>query len=103
MKKKLTKSRSNVVFTGTLAGVAEYFAIDPTIVRIIFVFTTLVGIGSPVFLYIVMAILIPTDRSPKNNDYGHNNKYNRNNDYRQKNSRPRKEAEKVNEDDWSDF
>ncbi len=56
VKKKLTKSRNNVVLTGTLAGIAEYFTIDPTIVRIIYVFITLTGIGAPVFLYIVMVL-----------------------------------------------
>ncbi|GAA3026525.1 PspC domain-containing protein [Tetragenococcus solitarius] len=93
MNKKLTKSRSNVVLTGTLAGIAEYFNVDPTIVRIIYVFITLVGIGSPVFLYIVMALIIPTDHSKRANGY-----------YRKSNSKQqRKEAEKVDEDDWSDF
>jgi phage shock protein PspC (stress-responsive transcriptional regulator) len=34
MQKRLQKSRTNVVLTGTLAGIAEYFGIDPTIVRV---------------------------------------------------------------------
>ena len=38
MQKRLQKSRTNVVLTGTLAGIAEYFGIDPTIVRVIYVF-----------------------------------------------------------------
>jgi len=94
MKKKLTKSRNNVVLTGTLAGIAEYFNIDPTIVRIIYVFITLTGIGAPVFLYIVMALIIPGDHA-KRGGYYHKNSGSQ--------QKQRKEAEKVDEDDWSDF
>lgn len=60
MKKMLTKSNNNRVFTGTLAGIAEYFGIDPTIARILYVFASLTFIGAPVILYIVMALLIPS-------------------------------------------
>ncbi len=103
MKKKLTKSKTNVVLTGTLAGIAEYFNIDATIVRIIYVFITLMGVGSPVFLYILLAILIPSDHGSRNDFYGHNNKYYHSNNGSGKKQKPRKEAEKVDEDDWSDF
>lgn len=104
MKKKLTKSRDNVVLTGTLAGIAEHFGIDPTIIRIIYVFVSLVGIGSPILLYIVMAVLIPADQSSGSSDHRQDNKYYRNNTYgKQRKDRPRKEAEKVEEEDWSDF
>jgi len=105
MRKKLTKSRDNVVLTGTLAGLAEYLNIDPTIVRIVYVFLALMGFGAPVLLYIGMAILIPADNSDRSKRYGNDNKYYKNNNYRSKGttSRPRKEAEKVDEEDWSDF
>lgn len=104
MRKKLTKSKNNVVLTGTLAGIAEYFSIDPTIVRIIYVFLSLTFLGAPVLFYVVLAVLIPADKSRNTSDYGHQNRYYQNNNYkRQANSRPRKEAEKVEEDDWSDF
>jgi Putative stress-responsive transcriptional regulator len=103
MKKRLSKSRNNRVITGTLAGISEYFGIDPTIVRIIYVFLSFTLIGSPVLLYILLAILIPQDRTTQRT-YGHNNPYYRNNGYKQNNQeRPRKEAEKVEEEDWSDF
>ena len=45
MKRKLTKSKTNVVLTGTLAGIADYIKVDPTIVRILFVFISLMGKG----------------------------------------------------------
>ena len=37
MKKKLTKSQKNRMIAGVCGGLAEYFKIDPTIVRLIFV------------------------------------------------------------------
>lgn len=105
MRKRLQKSRTNVVLTGTLAGIAEYFGIDPTIVRVIYVFLSLVLIGSPIVLYILLALVIPS--GPKGRDsYGHNNPYYGNNDYNdreQKTSRQRKKADKIDDDDWSDF
>lgn len=59
MKKMLTKSQNDRVFTGTLAGIAEYFGIDPTVARILYVFASLTFIGAPIILYIVMSLLIP--------------------------------------------
>ena len=45
MNKRLTKSTNNVVITGTLGGLAEYLGIDPTIIRVIYVFLSLVTAG----------------------------------------------------------
>lgn len=101
MKKKLTKSNKNIVLTGTLAGIAEYLGIDPTVVRVIYVFLSLVAFGSPIILYILLALLVP---SGKNNQrrYGHDNDYYQKNNYREQ-ANKRKEAEKINDDEWSDF
>lgn len=102
MGKKLTKSSTNVVLTGTLAGIAEYFGIDPTIVRVIYVFLSFFFIGAPILLYIAMVILIP--RGPRSMDrYGHNNPYYGNNNNWNEPKRERKKAEKLDDDDWSDF
>ncbi|MGM0215173.1 PspC domain-containing protein [Enterococcus sp. AZ109] len=101
MQKRLTKSRSNVVLTGTLAGIAEFFGIDPTIVRVLYVFLSFVLFGSPVLLYIVLALLIPA--GSKTNSYGHNNPYYGRNTSQKKTTKERKQAEPVDDDDWSDF
>lgn len=105
MKRRLTKSPNNVVLTGTLAGIAEWLGIDPTIVRVIYVVASCIFIGSPIVLYILLAVLIPSGRV-RNNGYGHQNPYNRNtrnaNPYANE-QKQRKQAEKVNDDDWSDF
>lgn len=106
MKRKLTKSTNNVVLTGTLGGIAEWIGIDPTIVRVIYVIASFGLLGSPVLLYILLAVLIPSGKYKNRDYYGHNSSYNRNsnrtNPYAQ-DTKKRKEAEKVDDDDWSDF
>lgn len=54
--KKLYKS-NNRMLCGVCAGVAEYFGIDPTIVRLIWAALALSGAG--ILLYIVAAIVMP--------------------------------------------
>lgn len=101
MKKRLTKSSNNVVLTGTLGGIAEFFGIDPTIVRVIFVFFTLFGVGSTIPLYIILAIIMPSGRS---NQSGYEQpRRNYHPKYSEPKTRPRKPAEKIDDDDWSDF
>lgn len=56
--KKLTKSQTNRMLCGVCAGLAEYFGIDPTVVRLLWVILTLFG-GSGVIAYIIAAIIIP--------------------------------------------
>ena len=67
-KKRLTRSRNKKV-SGVAGGIAEYFNIDPTLVRIAFVVGLVASGGPPVILaYIIMAIVMPepeTDASEK--------------------------------------
>jgi len=105
MNKKLTKSSNNIVLTGTLAGIAEYFNIDATLVRIIYIILSVVTIGSPILLYILLALIVPSSnkRGRNNSPYGsYRHPYEEQTDYYQT-KRSRKEAKKVEEDDWSDF
>lgn len=62
MNKQLYRSRVNKKIAGVCGGIAEYFNIDPTIVRLVWVlFTITYGIG---FLaYIVAVIIIPEGRN----------------------------------------
>lgn len=55
--KKLYKS-SNKMLSGVCAGIAEYFNIDPTLVRLGWVLFCALG-GSGVLAYIICAIVIP--------------------------------------------
>lgn len=56
--KRLTKSK-NKMLCGVCGGIAEYFNIDPTVVRLIVVFLALAGVGSGLLAYIVAAIIMP--------------------------------------------
>lgn len=56
---------------GVAAGIADYFNIDPVIIRLIFVLLTISG-GAGVLLYIVGIFIIP-DESEKNNISGTDN------------------------------
>lgn len=59
-KKKLYKSANDKLLAGVLGGFAEYFEIDSTIVRLIYVLISLFSAGFPGLLfYIICAIIIP--------------------------------------------
>lgn len=57
--KKLTKSATDVKISGVCAGIAEYFGIDPTLVRAGYLIFTFFGAGSPILLYFILAFIIP--------------------------------------------
>lgn len=56
--KKLYKSSVNRRLCGVCGGIAEYFNIDPTLVRLVWVIITLMG-GAGILAYIIAAIIIP--------------------------------------------
>ncbi len=58
MDKRLRKSMSDRKLAGVCGGIAEYFGIDSTIVRLILVIFCLVG-GSGILFYIIAAIVMP--------------------------------------------
>ena len=59
MSKKLYKSNTNKMLEGVCGGIAEYFGIDPTIVRLAWVVFCALG-GSGLLAYIIAAIIIPS-------------------------------------------
>ncbi len=60
MKKRLYRSRSDRRMAGVCGGIADYLAIDPTIVRILFALFALAG-GPGLLVYIVLAVIIPEE------------------------------------------
>lgn len=62
-KKRLVKSKDKKL-TGVCAGIADYFNIDPTLVRIAFVIGTLVTNGAFLLAYIILSIVMPKDTPP---------------------------------------
>ena len=59
MNKKLYKSNTDKKLDGVCAGIAEYFGIDPTVIRLAWVLFSLCG-GSGILAYIICAIVIPS-------------------------------------------
>ena len=58
MSKKLYKSYENKMLEGVCGGLAEYFGIDPTLVRLGWALFCVLG-GSGVLAYIIAAIVMP--------------------------------------------
>lgn len=57
-KRKLCKSINNKKLCGVCAGFADFFGIDPTIVRVLWALLVIVG-GSGVLAYIICALIMP--------------------------------------------
>ncbi len=60
VKKRLYRSRSDKRVAGVCGGIAEYLAIDPTLVRILWVLLGMAG-GPGVVLYVIMAAVVPEE------------------------------------------
>ena len=63
--KKLYRSRENRMLGGICGGLGEYFDIDPTLVRVLFVFGAFLGFpGALVLIYLVMLLMVPQETLP---------------------------------------
>ena len=60
MKKRLYKSSTDRKVCGVCGGIANYFDVDPTVIRLIWVIFTLAG-GSGLIAYIIAAIIMPDE------------------------------------------
>lgn len=56
--KRLYRSRRERMLAGVCGGLGEYFGMDPTWIRLIFILFFLLG-GSTLLLYIIMWIIVP--------------------------------------------
>lgn len=65
MKKRIYRSSTEIKICGVCGGIAEYFDIDPTVVRLAWVLFSCF-FGSGILAYIVAAIIIPRDDINKN-------------------------------------
>lgn len=66
--KKLVRSNNKIV-AGVCSGIAEYFEIDPTLVRIIYAALTIFSAAFPgVLLYIIMLLIMPAAPNANSQD-----------------------------------
>jgi len=59
MAKRLTRSRKNRVISGVAGGMAEYFGLDPTLVRVLWVVFTILPLGTGVIPYLILWAVLP--------------------------------------------
>jgi phage shock protein C len=72
-KKRLEKSRKDKIIFGVCGGIGNYFSIDPVIIRLLFVITFFInGIG--LLIYIIAAIIIPTEKNEEKDYIKNKNK-----------------------------
>lgn len=57
--RRLAKSRKLRKISGVASGIAEYFGVDPTVVRIAFVLAAIFGQGAGVILYLILSFVLP--------------------------------------------
>lgn len=57
--KKVLRRSSNKMIAGVCSGLAEYFGMDPMLVRIIFVATALLGFSLGGWLYLILWVVLP--------------------------------------------
>ena len=58
--KRLYRSKTNRIIAGVCSGIAEYFDIDPTLIRLLWLLFSLGG-GAGVLAYIIAWIIIPEE------------------------------------------
>ncbi|HEY8869011.1 MAG TPA: PspC domain-containing protein [Candidatus Limnocylindrales bacterium] len=60
MNRRLYRCRENRVLAGVAAGTAEFFGLDPTLVRVLWFLSIFAG-GISLLLYIGLAIIVPLE------------------------------------------
>jgi phage shock protein C len=61
-RRKLYRSRANRTIAGVCCGLADYFGVDPTLIRVIFVVLNVLG-GAGIVLYLLLWLLMPAGDS----------------------------------------
>ena len=59
--KQLNRSRDERMVAGICGGLGEYFDIDPTVIRLIFVFGTILTGSALFWAYLVMMFVVPEE------------------------------------------
>jgi phage shock protein C len=63
--RRLTRSRDHKMIAGVCGGLAEYFELDPTIVRVAYVVISIVSAAFPgILAYIILMFVMPPPDPP---------------------------------------
>ena len=60
--KKLTRPQNNKMLAGVCAGIANYFGLDPTLIRIAYALLTVFTVFSGAIVYLLLWIIIPEEK-----------------------------------------
>lgn len=69
MNKKLYRSKTQMKISGVCGGIAEYFNMDPTLVRLLWVLLTLLNLFVGIVAYVACVFIIPEDPGCIDVDY----------------------------------
>ena len=61
--KKLRRPRTGRMLAGVCAGIANYFALDPTVIRVVYTLTTVFTAFSGVIIYFLLMLIIPEEEN----------------------------------------
>ncbi len=61
-KRLLRTVGSESMLFGICGGLAKYFDLDASLIRVLWAVITFVGIGSPILIYLAMAIIVPKEQ-----------------------------------------
>lgn len=64
MDKRLFRNEHDKVVAGVSSGIAEYMEVDVTIIRLLFVLSTIFLVGTGILVYLVMWIVVPVNNDP---------------------------------------
>ena len=61
----LMRSRRNKMIAGVCGGMAEYFQLDPTVVRVAYVLISIISVAFPgILAYIILMFVMPPPEQP---------------------------------------
>lgn len=63
--RRLTRSNKHKMIAGVCGGLAEYFGLDPTVVRVAYVLISIVSAAFPgILAYIILMFVLPPPDEP---------------------------------------
>ncbi|WP_316246779.1 PspC domain-containing protein [Paenibacillus ihumii] len=78
MMKKLYRSRTDKQIFGLCGGIARYFNMDSTVVRLIALIAAICSFGTVVAAYLIASLIVPKEPAGMHydyNDYGYDEQY----------------------------
>lgn len=65
LKRPLRRSRSDRMVAGVVGGIAQYFGMDSTLARVLYVVGSIVSVAFPgILVYVIMWAIVPEEGKP---------------------------------------